>query len=343
LSKVAKEVKQSWSGSNLGYHARVYYRGLKPKPPNVEFSTEWGLKDVWPTHQPDPGWEAMDGEAVRQEIIARAGNPSLEQIAGQLSPIRDTFFKLRGAATSILAAALSGNTKDKYLKDRLDRIEKLIAPTPDSIANTLPGGQTWSRDSLAAGQGITVAPHQTVIAFTLAATVLENGIDALKSVTEESANHIRRLLPRRGKISPSASKAVFIGHGASPLWRELKDFLKDRLGLSVDEFNRVPTAGKPTATRLSELLDAAGFAFLIMTGEDQQADGRLRARENVIHEAGLFQGKLGFPKAIILLEDGCEEFSNIHGLGQIRFPKGNIRAAFEEVRAVLEREGLLSA
>ena len=63
---------------------------------------------------------------------------------------------------------------------------------------------------------------------------------------------------------------------------------------------------------------------------------------NVVHEAGLFQGRLGFTKAIVLLEEGCEEFSNIQGLGQIRFPKGNIAAAFEEIRRVLEREDLLS-
>ena len=57
---------------------------------------------------------------------------------------------------------------------------------------------------------------------------------------------------------------------------------------------------------------------------------------NVIHEAGLFQGRLGFLKAIILLEQGCEEFSNIHGLGQIRFPKGNLSAKFQEIRELLE-------
>ncbi|MFI5322489.1 MAG: TIR domain-containing protein [Thermodesulfobacteriota bacterium] len=62
---------------------------------------------------------------------------------------------------------------------------------------------------------------------------------------------------------------------------------------------------------------------------------------NVVHEAGLFQGRLGFTKAIILLEEGCEGFSNIEGLGQIRFPKGNIRAIFDDVRKVLEREGLI--
>ena len=66
----------------------------------------------------------------------------------------------------------------------------------------------------------------------------------------------------------------------------------------------------------------------------------MRPRQNVIHEAGLFQGRPGFKRAIILLEDGCEEFSNVHGLGQIRFPGENVSAVFEDVRRVLEREGL---
>ncbi len=133
-----------------------------------------------------------------------------------------------------------------------------------------------------------------------------------------------------------------VGHGGSPLWRELKDFVQDRLGLPWDEFNRVPVAGVTNIARLSEMLDAAAIAFLVMTAEDEMAGGAVQARMNVVHEAGLFQGRLGFTKAIVLLEEGCEEFSNIQGLGQIRFPKGKISAAFEEVRRVLEREGLIA-
>ena len=55
--------------------------------------------------------------------------------------------------------------------------------------------------------------------------------------------------------------------------------------------------------------------------------------------AGQGLGRL-FTRAIIVLESGCEEFSNIQGLGQIRFPEGNIKACFEEIRQVLEREHL---
>jgi predicted nucleotide-binding protein len=80
-----------------------------------------------------------------------------------------------------------------------------------------------------------------------------------------------------------------------------------------------------------------------MTAEDEHVDASLHARENVVHEVGLFQGRLGPRRAIILLEDGCEEFSNIVGLSQIRFPRGRVSAAFEEIRRVLEREGVVAA
>src|SRR4051812_37042474 len=91
---------------------------------------------------------------------------------------------------------------------------------------------------------------------------------------------------------------VFLGHGRSLVWRDLKDFLNDRLGLQYEEFNRDPAAGISTVDRLSTMLDNAAFAFLVLTAEDAHADGSQHARENVVHEAGLFQGRLGFKKAI---------------------------------------------
>ena len=131
---------------------------------------------------------------------------------------------------------------------------------------------------------------------------------------------------------------VFIGHGADLTWREVKDFIVDRLKLRHEEFNREATAGISTTERLQNMLDESTFALIVMTGEDERADGKRHARENVIHELGLFQGRLGYRRAIILLEDGCEEFSNIEGVTQLRFRRGDVRATFEEIRRTIERE-----
>jgi hypothetical protein len=141
---------------------------------------------------------------------------------------------------------------------------------------------------------------------------------------------------RKKTLRYMASKRIFIGHGRSDVWLKLKDFIRDRLELEYDEFNRVPVAGRTTSERLKEMLEEAGMAFIILTAEDEHLDGTIRARQNVIHELGLFQGKLGFEKAIVLLEEGCEEFSNIHGLSQIRFPKNNVLAKSEDLRRLVE-------
>ncbi|MCP4648595.1 MAG: nucleotide-binding protein [PVC group bacterium] len=134
---------------------------------------------------------------------------------------------------------------------------------------------------------------------------------------------------------------VFIGHGHSNVWKDLKDFLSDRLSLEWEEFNREATAGKSTKERLEEMLNECDFAFLVMTAEDEHGDGKKHARLNVVHEIGLFQGKLGFKKAIILMEEECEEFSNITGISQIRFPKGKLSSISEDIRKVLEREDVI--
>jgi predicted nucleotide-binding protein len=167
---------------------------------------------------------------------------------------------------------------------------------------------------------------------------LESILDRLElipSAAEKSA-------PYFSVANAAGGKKIFIGHGRSLVWLKLRLFLSEKLHLDCDEFNEESPAGIPTITRLQSMLDHAQFAFLVMTSEDAHADGTAHARENVVHEAGLFQGRLGFGRAIILLEEGCSEFSNIRGLGQIRFPKANIDAAFEQIREVLKRELVVS-
>lgn len=147
----------------------------------------------------------------------------------------------------------------------------------------------------------------------------------------------------KGRAMAKSGGKVFIGHGRSRIWRDLKDYLHDRLGLDWDEFNREPAAGLSTTERLQTMIDNASFAFIVMTAEDEAASGEMNPRMNVVHEAGLFQGALGFKKAIILLEEGCQEFSNVIGLGQIRFPRDNLAPKLDEIRQVLEREGIVKA
>jgi len=163
----------------------------------------------------------------------------------------------------------------------------------------------------------------------------------------QRVSHLRRLVESL-EIAPVTAVAergrkIFIGHGRSQLWRELKDYIHDDLGLDYEEFNRESPAGFSTTERLKQMLSETSFAFLVMTAEEEHADKTVHARPNVVHEVGLFQGKLGFERSIVLLEEGCSEFSNIAGLTQIRFPLRDISARFHEVRRVLGRENIVGA
>lgn len=131
---------------------------------------------------------------------------------------------------------------------------------------------------------------------------------------------------------------VFIGHGRSQAWRDLKDHLHDHHGFDVEAYEIGARAGHAIRDILEDMLNRSAFALLVLTAEDESADGQKRARQNVVHELGLFQGRLGFSRAIVLLEDGAEEFSNIHGIHQIRFRAGAIRETFGDVLATLRRE-----
>lgn len=136
----------------------------------------------------------------------------------------------------------------------------------------------------------------------------------------------------------SPRPTVFVGHGRSALWRDLKDHLQDQHHYPVVAYETGARAGHAVRDVLHEMMTSSSFALLVLTGDDKIADGIYRARQNVIHEAGLFQGKLGFSRAIILLEDDVEEFSNIAGIHQIRFSKGNIKETFGDVLATIRRE-----
>ncbi len=342
LENAANQVKRSSSGSWLGHHSRVYYNGLVPAPPGANFSQEWGLMKLASTRLGSRGdWRQFDPEHVKSHIYAAAEVPDLDTARGVARVALSLFDEAKSAATSILEIEIESRP-DAFL-DRLKDELGQLAPTSkfDFARRWSPKGQAFSRDMVALGRGVEVPPHIDVLSDIASIRHSFRICKAAADISRRAASHLERR-NRRKMASDRIGTNVFIGHGRSHLWRELKDFVQDRLALPWDEFNRVPVAGVTNIARLSEMLDAAAIALLVMTAEDEMADGGVQARMNVVHEAGLFQGRLGFTKAIVLLEEGCTEFNNIQGLGQIRFPRGNIRASFEEVRRVLEREGVLA-
>jgi predicted nucleotide-binding protein len=343
LAKAAEEVKRSFSGSWLGYHSRVYYAGLDPAPAGANFSQEWGLKDLNYTSLGSRGdWREFEFDTVVAHIRNAAGEPDLRHAKTAAKQAAEAFDAAQSTIVSILETEIAAQSDPFLLKLKTDIDNLELMSKMDVAQHWLPKGQIVTRDMTAMGQGNQVPPHIDVLAEVASVRQAFNICQAAANIAKKAASHLERK-GRSKAVADRIGTNVFIGHGRSAAWRELKDFVQDRLGLPWDEFNRVPVAGVTNIARLSEMLDAAAIALLVMTAEDEMVDGAMQARMNVVHEAGLFQGRLGFTRAIALIEEGCAEFSNIQGLGQIRFPKGNIAAVFEEVRRVMEREGLSTA
>ena len=335
----ANKVGSSWSGSNLGYQSRVYFEGLSPPPPGSAFNMEVGLTGSW-YDEIDSRWREMPFDAVQDYIYARAGNPHLDEVRENSAHLGRLFETSKSEAISLLTIADESGT-DSFLAEIRRKIGELKVFSYDELGRSMiRSGQYVSRDYLAMSQGVMTAPHQSGLADMMSLTAASHALKSLAELSKQAGSHMSRL-NRRARADQLVGTNIFIGHGRSKDWRVLKDFIKDRLALPYDEFNRVPVAGVTNVARLSQMLTDAAFALIVLTAEDEQADGTMHARMNVVHEVGLFQGKLGFTKAIVVLEDGCQEFSNIQGLGQIRYPAGKIEAAFEEIRMVFEREGLV--
>lgn len=334
--------ERAWSGSNFGFHSCIYYKNFEPPPPGAHFSSEWGLTSA--VNGTTGDWVEYDRDTVIRSVISRSGYVDLRLTRRKADHLRTAYESAQATTDSVLSAYLQFS-EDSYAADLKTKIEDLSIPTEDALSQALlsrlSGAEMTSRDTVALRQGIRLAPHELLRVEARALQLPFEMAGELTTLIRRAADHIDRISQAPPTRARQVGTRVFIGHGRSLLWRELKDFVADRLDLPYDEFNRVPVAGTTNVDRLSEMLDNAAVAFLVLTAEDERADGSHVPRQNVVHEAGLFQGRLGFSRAIVMLEDGCEPFSNIDGLGQLRFPAGRISAVFEDIRRVLERESLI--
>ncbi|MCL9654730.1 nucleotide-binding protein [Pseudomonas protegens] len=337
--EVADSLAEAASGSWLGYQSCVYYEHFETPPPGASFSRDWGLRDFYGQGSSGAWCEYAFNDVVAL-IFSEAGDPNLEP-AESFSRLGTKLLSEAKSAAVVELRVFLNEKPDTFVEDLLSKIEDIkVLGADDFVKLMMPKGRFQTRDARAADGGLKTPPHVSVaaqcLAYGLPAQAISELLESLKKATAYMTRS-RKAMVKEKLVGTN----VFIGHGRSSAWRDVKDFISDRLRLPYDEFNRVPVAGFTNITRLSEMLDSAAIAFLIMTAEDEQADGSFEARTNVVHEVGLFQGRLGFSRAIILLEEGCKDFSNIDGLGQIRFPKGNVKAVFEEVRRVLEREKII--
>lgn len=245
-------------------------------------------------------------------------------------------------------------SKDGYFKDKSDA-ETLSMYTSSHLSVTV-GNEKWGHDSEeeffadyrrdSTGAVIEKTIKRQKFRIQTFGDSIEVSIQSEERAQIESLfdvfekNLSASQLPEKATDSENelSNPTIFIGHGRSTIWRDLKDHLHEKHGYSIQAYEIGARAGHAVRDILEDMLSSSSFALLVLTGEDERPDGKSLARQNVIHETGLFQGRIGFKRAIVLLEEGTEEFSNIHGIEQIRFSKDNIKETFGDAIATIKRE-----
>lgn len=149
-------------------------------------------------------------------------------------------------------------------------------------------------------------------------------------------------IPKAKGTVEKKGQCVFIGHGQSKLWATVQVFLNNELHTKTVCYESESRVGESIIPILEKMLDEATYAILVLTAEDETGEGGKRARQNVIHEAGLFQGRLGFDKAVLLVQRGLESFSNVDGLQYIPFTGDNIEEAFYQLQRALKAKGIIT-
>ncbi|MEQ4305637.1 PfkB family carbohydrate kinase [Plantactinospora sp. B6F1] len=134
---------------------------------------------------------------------------------------------------------------------------------------------------------------------------------------------------------------VFIAHDEHPQWRVVRRFIEQNCGLPTYELSSSDLDEHNLADLMRQTLARCSFAVCLLSAKEGGSGGRSRADQNIVHQAGIFQGRYGFGRVAILAEEGCDTFSNIAGLIRMDFPPGRITSTFLELERMLRREGLM--
>ncbi len=184
IENAVEIAERAWSGSWLGYHANVYYSGLRTPPEGVRFDPELGLTHTF-TGQAASVWQEHDPDSVVAGILAHAGN-------ADIGPARnlacDARRELETARSRALAVIGSRTPPDAVLAALASDIASLSLPTRTEIVGTfMPEEDVTTRDAVAATSGICTPPHKALLADVTAArtslAVLEELVALLQKVS----------------------------------------------------------------------------------------------------------------------------------------------------------------
>lgn len=141
-------VKDSWSGSCIGFHSKLYYRNFQKPPRGEMFSVEWGghngISEVWGERTSEDVKKAI-GDLVGKNFSVDSFEKAIENLAGDIED-----FEIN---VELLISSIAGKNSTHPLAgfERVEPKKKLKSFIKSSIPQNV-----MTRDSEALAQGIMV-------------------------------------------------------------------------------------------------------------------------------------------------------------------------------------------
>ena len=152
-------------------------------------------------------------------------------------------------------------------------------------------------------------------------------------IDKSDPEQLTKILLSVKEIKKEMNDSIFISHGHAELLKlQLKDFVREKLGKKAVILSEQPNNGMTIVEKLEAVSEKCNKAIILLTKDDEMADGSMRGRQNVIHEIGFFQGKYGRRNVILLCEEGVASFTNISGIVYIQFNRDHFSEVFEPLR-----------
>lgn len=154
---------------------------------------------------------------------------------------------------------------------------------------------------------------------------------------KNDCDFMEQLIDSIWEVQRKMNDRIFISYGHNELLKfKLKEFIRERLKRDIVILDELPNNGLTIVEKLEKASSSCNSAIVLLTKDDELKDGGMRARQNVIHEVGFFQGKYGRNKVILLCEKGVDLFSNISGIMRIEFEPDHFEAVYDSIRIEYE-------
>ena len=157
---------------------------------------------------------------------------------------------------------------------------------------------------------------------------------------KDRPDSIHQIVISAQEVLMQEKNKIFMSFGHNELLKlRLKDFIENRLSIPTIVLADQPARGL-TIVEILRRLRTVLFCPDLLTKDDEQKDDAARARQNVIHELGFFQGKYGRKNVVLLAERGVELFSNISGIVRIDLEPAHFESVFDPLRREIESSSL---